>query len=201
MGIVESLKGTVGLGPKLPKQEELQKERMRLSIMEERGISEIRRLKDKWKKIYKEGGNKDKYEQRALLRQMRRIEGDITKTDLELTKMDLGMRSLDKMGSILSKGKEIFRGEFWRKIEGTLTSDKLMDIMVGANFNEKQALTKLAQIANINDKQILDVIEQVPDEEVGEVWGNERIVEPGELDKILDKNIEARKRSLEVEGL
>ncbi|MBK5190390.1 MAG: hypothetical protein JJE19_02705, partial [Methanosarcinales archaeon] len=98
-------------------------------MKEEQAIPALRRLKDKWKKLYEEGKDKDKYERRALLRQMNRIEGDIAKKDLELAKIDLGIRSVDKMDSILSKGKEIFKGEFWNKIEGTLTSEKLMDIM------------------------------------------------------------------------
>jgi hypothetical protein len=198
MGIVESLKGTLGFGPRVPKVEEVQKERMRLSMKEEQAIPELRRLKDKWKKLYEEGKKKDRYEQRALLRQMKRIEGDIAKKDLELAKVDLGIRSLDKMESILSKGKEIFKGEFWNKIEGTLTSEKLMDIMVEENFNEKRVLTKLGEIANISDKHVLDAIDQLPDEEVEEVWGKE--IETAELDGILDKKIEAQKKSLEIEG-
>ena len=198
MGIVESLKGTLGFGQKIPKVEEVQKERMRLSMKEEQAIPELRRLKDKWKKLYEEGKKKDKYEQRALLRQMKRIEGDIAKKDLELAKVDLGIRSLDKMEPILSKGKEIFKGEFWNKIEGTLTSERLMDIMVEENFNEKRVLTKLGEIANINDKHVLDAIDQLPDEEVEAVWGKE--IETKELDEILDKKIEAQKKSLEIEG-
>ena len=198
MGIVESLKGTLGFGQKIPKVEEVQKERMRLSMKEEQAIPELRRLKDKWKKLYEEGKKKDRYEQRALLRQMKRIEGDIAKKDLELAKVDLGIRSLDKMESILSKGKEIFKGEFWNKIEGTLTSEKLMDIMVEENFNEKRVLTKLGEIANISDKHVLDAIDQLPDEEVEEVWGKE--IETAELEGILDKKIEAQKKSLEIEG-
>lgn len=199
MGIVESLKGTLGFGPKLPKVEEVQKERMRLSMKEEQAIPELRRLKDKWKKLYEEGKKKDKYEQRALLRQMKRIEGDIAKKDLELAKIDLGIRSVDRMDSILSKGKEIFKGEFWNKIEGTLTSEKLMDIMVEENYNEKQVLSRLGEIANISDKHVLDAIDQLPDEEVEGIWGKE--IETEELDGILDKKIEAQKKSLEIEGL
>ncbi len=197
MGIVESLKGTLGFGAKVPKVEEVQKERLRLSMKEEQAIPELRKLKDKWKKLYEEGKDKDKYEQRALLRQMKRIEGDIAKKDLELAKMDLGIRALDKMDSILSKGKEIFKGEFWTKIEGTLTSEKLMDIMVDENFNEKRVLAKLGEIANISDKHVLDAIDQLPDEEVEEVWGKEIATE--ELDEILDTKIEEKKRSLEIE--
>lgn len=199
MGIVESLKGTLGFGPKLPKVEEVQKERMRLSMKEEQAIPELRRLKDKWKKLYEEGKKKDKYEQRALLRQMKRIEGDIAKKDLELAKIDLGIRSVDKMDSILSKGKEIFKGEFWNKIEGTLTSEKLMDIMVEENYNEKQVLSRLGEIANISDKHVQDAIDQLPDEEVEGIWGKE--IETEELDEVLDKKIEAQKKSLEIEGL
>jgi len=199
MGIVENLKGTLGFGPKVPKVEEVQKERMRLSMKEEQAIPELRKLKDKWKKLYEEGTKKDKYGQRALLRQMKRIEGDIAKKDLELAKVDLGIRSLDKMDPILSKGKEIFKGEFWNKIEGTLTSEKLMSIMVEENFNEKRVLTKLGEIANINDKHVLDAIDQLPDEEVEEVWGKE--IETKELDEILDKKIEAQKKSLETKRL
>ena len=198
MGIVENLKETLGFGPKVPKVEEVQKERMRLSMKEEQAIPELRRLKDKWKKLYEEGKKKDKYEQRALLRQMKRIESDIAKKDLELAKVDLGIRSVDKMESILSKGKEIFKGEFWNKIEGTLTSEKLMDIMVEENYNEKRVLSKLGEIANISDKHVLDAIEQLPDEEVEGIWGKE--VETEELDVILDKKIEAQKKSLEIEG-
>jgi hypothetical protein len=198
MGIVESLKGTLGFGPKIPKVEEVQKERMRLSMKEEQAIRELRKQKEKWKKLYEEGKDKDKYERRALLRQMNRIEGEIAKKDLELAKIDLGIRSVDKMDSILSKGKEIFKGEFWTKIEGTLTSEKLMDIMVQENFNEKRVLTKVGEIANISDKHVLDAIDQLPDVEVDEVWGKE--IETEELDVILDKKIEAQKKSLEIEG-
>ena len=198
MGIVESLKGTLGFGPKLPKVEEVQKERMRLSMKEEQAIRELRKQKEKWKKLYEEGKDKDKYERRALLRQMNRIEGEIAKKDLELAKIDLGIRSVDKMDSILSKGKEIFKGEFWTKIEGTLTSEKLMDIMVEENFNEKRILTKVGEIANISDKHVLDAIDQLPDVEVDEVWGKD--IETEELDVILDKKIEAQKKSLEIEG-
>ena len=197
MGIVESLKGTLGFGPKLPKVEEVQKERMRLSMKEEQAIRELRKQKEKWKKLYEEGKDKDKYERRALLRQMNRIEGEIAKEDLELAKIDLGIRSVDKMDSILSKGKEIFKGEFWTKIEGTLTSEKLMDIMVEENFNEKRILLKVGEIANISDKHVLDAIDQLPDVEVDEVWGKE--IETEELDVILDKKIEAQKKSLEIE--
>jgi len=197
MGIVESLKGTFGFGAKVPKVEEVQKERMRLSMKEEQAIPELRKLKDKWKKLYEEGKDKDKYEQRALLRQMKRIEGDIAKKDLELAKMDLGIRALDKMDSILSKGKEVFKGEFWNTIEGSLTSEKLMDVMVEENFNEKRVLAKLGEIANISDKHVLDAIDQLPDEEVEEVWGKEIATE--ELDEILDTKIEEKKRSLEIE--
>lgn len=197
MGMVESLKGTLGFGAKVPKAEEVQKERMRLSMKEEQAIPELRKLKDKWKKLYEEGKDKDKYEQRALLRQMKRIEGDIAKNDLELAKMDLGIRALDKMDSILSKGKEIFKGEFWNKIEGTLTSEQLMDVMVDENFNEKRVLAKLGEIANISDKHILDAIDQLPDDGVEEVWGRE--IETEELDEILDTKIEEKKRSLEIE--
>jgi hypothetical protein len=198
MGIVESLKGTLGFGPKLPKVVEVQKERMRLSMKEEQAIRELRKQKEKWKKLYEEGKDKDKYERRALLRQMNRIEGEIAKKDLELAKIDLGIRSVDKMDSILSKGKEIFKGEFWTKIEGTLTSEKLMDIMVEENFNEKRILTKVGEIANISDKHVLDAIDQLPDVDVDEVWGKD--IETEELDVILDKKIEAQKKSLEIEG-
>ncbi len=197
MGIVESLKGTLGFGAKVPKVEEVQKERMRRSMKEEQAIPELRKLKDKWKKLYEEGKGKDKYERRALLRQMNRIEGEIATKDLELAKVDLGIRALDKMDSILSKGKEIFRGEFWNKIEGRLTSEKLMDIMVDENFNEKQVLKRLGEIAKISDKHVLDAIEELPDEEVEEVWGKE--IETEELDEILDKKIEAQKKKLEIE--
>ena len=197
MGIVESLKGTFGFGTKVPKVEEVQKERMRLSMKEEQAIPELRKLKDKWKKLYDEGKDKDRYERRALLRQMNRIEGEIATKDLELAKVDLGIRALDKMNSILSKGKEIFKGEFWNKIEGTLTSEKLMDIMVAENFNEKRVLTKIGEVAKISDKHVLDAIDQLPDEELDAVWGKE--IETEELDEILDQKIEEKKRSLEIE--
>ena len=197
MGMLESLKETLGFGARIPKVEEVQKERMRLSMKEEQAIPELRRLKEKWKKLYEEGKDKDKYERRALLRQMNRIEGEIATKDLELAKIDLGIRALDKMNSILSKGREIFRGEFWNKIEGTLTSEKLMDIMVEENFNEKRVLTKLGEIAKISDKHVLDAIDQLPDEEVEAVWGKE--IETKELDEILDQKIEDKKRSLEIE--
>ena len=197
MGIVESLKGTLGFGAKVPKVEEVEKERMRLSMKEEQAIPELRKSKDKWKKLYEEGKDKDRYERRALLRQMNRIEGEIATKDLELAKVDLGIRALDKMNSILSKGKEIFKGEFWNKIEGTLTSEKLMDIMVEENFNEKQVLTKIGEVAKISDKHVLDAIDQLPDEELDAVWGKE--IETKELDEILDQKIEEKKRSLEIE--
>jgi len=197
MGMLESLKETLGFGARIPKVEEVQKERMRLSMKEEQAIPELRRLKEKWKKLYEEGKDKDKYERRALLRQMNRIESEIATKDLELAKIDLGIRALDKMNSILSKGREIFKGEFWNKIEGTLTSEKLMDIMVEENFNEKRVLTKLGEIAKISDKHVLDAIDQLPDEEIEEVWGKE--IETEELDEILDKKIEEKKRSLEIE--
>jgi len=197
MGMLESLKETLGFGARIPKVEEVQKERMRLSMKEEQAIPELRRLKEKWKKLYEEGKDKDKYERRALLRQMNRIESEIAAKDLELAKIDLGIRALDKMNSILSKGKEIFKDEFWNKIEGTLTSEKLMDIMVEENFNEKWVLTKLGEIAKISDKHVLDAIDQLPDDEVEAVWGKE--IETEELDEILDKKIEEKKRSLEIE--
>lgn len=130
---------------------------------------------------------------------MKRIEGDIAKKDLELAKIDLGIRSLDKMVSILSNGKEIFKGKFWNKIEGTLTSEKLIGIMVAENFNEKQILKRLSEVAKISDKHVLDAIDQLPDEEVEEAWGKE--IETKELDEILDKKIEAQKKSLEIEGV
>lgn len=197
MGMLESLKETLGFGAKVPKVEEVQKERMRLSMKEEQAIPELRKLKDKWKKLYEDGKDKDRYERRALLRQMNRIEGEIATKDLELAKIDLGIRALDKMNSILSKGKEIFKGEFWNKIEGTLTSEKLMDIMVEENFNEKQVLKRLGDVAKISDKHVLDAIDQLPDEEIEAVWGKE--IETNELDEILDKKIEEKKRSLEIE--
>jgi len=197
MGLLESLKETLGFGAKVPKVEEVEKERMRLSMKEEQAIPELRKSKDKWKKLYEEGKDKDRYERRALLRQMNRIEGEIAAKDLELAKVDLGIRALDKMNSILSKGKEIFKGEFWNKIEGTLTSEKLMDIMVEENFNEKRVLTKIGEIAKISDKHVLDAIDQLPDEEVEAVWGKE--IETKELDEILDRKIEEKKRSLEIE--
>lgn len=197
MGMLESLKETLGFGARIPKVEEVQKERMRLSMKEEQAIPELRRLKEKWKKLYEEGKDKDKYERRALLRQMNRIESEIATKDLELAKIDLGIRALDKMNSILSKGREIFKGEFWNKIEGTLTSEKLMDIMVEENFNEKRVLTKLGEIAKISDKHVLDAIDQLPDDEVEAVWGKE--IETKELDEILDQKIEDKKRSLEIE--
>ena len=197
MGIVESLKGTLGFGARVPKVEEVEKERMRLSMKEEQAIPELRKSKEKWKKLYEEGKDKDRYERRALLRQMNRIEGEIATKDLELAKVDLGIRALDKMNSILSKGKEIFKGEFWNKIEGTLTSEKLMDIMVAENFNEKRVLTKISEVAKISDKHVLDAIDQLPDEELDAVWGKE--IETEELDVILDKKIEEKKRSLEIE--
>ncbi|MDI6885567.1 MAG: hypothetical protein QMD22_04320 [archaeon] len=197
MGLLESLKETLGFGAKVPRVEEVQKERMRLSMKEEQAIPELRKLKDKWKKLYEEGKEKDRYERRALLRQMNRIEGEIAAKDLELAKVDLGIRALDKMNSILSKGKEIFKGEFWHKIEGTLTSEKLMDIMVEENFNEKQVLKRLGEVAKISDKHVLDAIDQLPDEEIEAVWGKE--IETKELDEILDRKIEEKKRSLEIE--
>jgi hypothetical protein len=197
MGIVESLKETLGFGAKIPKVEEVEKERMRLSMKEEQTIPELRKLKDKWKKLYEEGKDKDKYEQSGLLRQMKRVEGDIATKDLELAKIDLGIRALDKIDSILSKGKEIFKGEFWNEIEGTLTSEKLMDVMVDENFNEKRVLTKLGEIAKISDKHVLDAIDQLPDEEIEEVWGKE--IKTEELNEILDKKIEEKKRSLGIE--
>jgi len=195
--MLESLKETLRFGARIPTVEEVQKERMRLSMKEEQIISELRSLKEKWKKLYEEGKDKDKYERRALLRQMNRIEGEIAKKDLELAKIDLSIRALDKMSSVLSKGRELFKGEFWNKIEGTLTSEKLMDIMVEENFNEKQVLKKLSEIAKMSDKHMLDAIDQLPDEEIEKVWGKE--IETEELDEILDKKIEEKKRSLEIE--
>jgi hypothetical protein len=72
-----------------------------------------------------------------------------------------------------------------------------MDIMVDENFNEKRVLAKLGEIGNISDKHVLDAIDQLPDEEVEEVWGREIATE--ELDEILDTKIEGKKRSLEIE--
>lgn len=197
MRMMEGLKKTLGLGPKLPTPEDVQKERLRLSITEDQTIPELRKLKDRWKRLYEEGKGKDKYDQRALLRQMNRIEGEIATKDLELAKIDLGIRALDKMNSILSKGKEIFKGEFWSTIEGTLTSEKLMDIMVEENFNEKQVLKRLGDIANISDRHVMEAIDQLPDEEVSMVWGDE--IETKDLDEILDRKIEEKKTALEVE--
>jgi hypothetical protein len=43
MGLVEGLKETLGFGAKLPKVEEVQKERMRLSMKEEQAIPGVPR--------------------------------------------------------------------------------------------------------------------------------------------------------------
>ena len=59
-------------------------------------------------------------------------------------------------------------------------------------------MTKVGEIANISDKHVLDAIDQLPDVDVDEVWGKE--IETEELDVILDKKIEAQKKSLEIEG-
>ena len=76
-------------------------------MKEEQAIPELRRLKDMWKKLYEEGKEKDKYERRALLRQMNRIEGDIAKKDLELAKIDRSGHSVsgqDGFDSVKGKG-------------------------------------------------------------------------------------------------
>jgi len=197
MGMIEGLKKTLGRGPKLPTPEDVQKERLRLSIMEDQAMPELRKLKDRWKKLYEEGKGKDKYAQRALLRQMNRIEGEIAAKDMELAKIDLGIRAVDKMNSILSKGKEIFKGEFWSTIEGTLTSEKMMDIMIEENFDEKQVLKRLGDIANIGDRHVMEAIDQLPDEEVSLVWGDE--IETKDLDEILERKIAEKKTTMEVE--
>ncbi len=44
---------------------------------------------------------------------------------------------------------------------------------------------------------MLDAIEELPDEEIEEVWGKE--IETKELDEILDRKIEAQKKRLEIE--
>ena len=53
------------------------------------------------------------------------------------------------------------------------------------------------EVAKISDKHVLDAIDQLPDEEVEAVWGKE--IETEELDEILDRKIEEKKRSLEIE--
>ena len=53
------------------------------------------------------------------------------------------------------------------------------------------------EIAMISDKHVLDAIDQLPDEELDAVWGKE--IETEELDEILDRKIEDKKRSLEIE--
>ena len=190
--LVESLKGPREFEQEIQKVEEVQKEIMLWSSMnEEQAIPELRRLKEKWKKLYEEGKSKDKYEQRALFSKMKRIEADIAKKEMELAKADLGIRSLDKVVSIMSTGEEIFKDEFWNKIKGTLTYEKLMDIMMDAYFNEKRVLKRLCDIANINDKHVLNAIDQLPDEKVKEeklkeFWNE---IELKELDEILEEKI------------
>ena len=196
MGMIDGLKKTLGLGPKLPTLEDVQKEKLRLRIVGDKTISELRKSKSQWKRLYEEGEGKDKYDRRALLHQMNHLEGEIATKDMEFAKIYLGIRALDKMNSILSKGKEIFKGEFWSTIEGTLTSEKLMDIMVEENFNEKQVLKRLGDVANISDRHVMEAIDQLPDEEVSMIWGDE--IETKDLDEILDRKIEEKKTILEV---
>ncbi len=53
------------------------------------------------------------------------------------------------------------------------------------------------EVPGISDKHVLDAIEELPDEEIEEVWGKE--IETKELDEILDRKIEAQKKRLEIE--
>ena len=69
---------------------------MGLSIIEDQTISELRRLKDQWKRVYEEGKDKDKDGQRVLLHQMKHIEGEVAKKDMELAKI-IEMKDLDEI--------------------------------------------------------------------------------------------------------
>ena len=102
---------------------------MGLSIIEDQTIPELRRLKDQWKRLYEEGEGMDKYDQRVLLHQMNRIEGEIATKDMELAKIDQTLFGMDPTFGI-SKRKEI--SVLWGEIE-TKDLDEILDRKIEEN--------------------------------------------------------------------
>ncbi len=202
MGMVMSIKKMIGLAPKekYPTPEEIRKEKMRLSILEENHIQDIRRYKVQWKKMHNDGFERDIYEKRALARKMNRIETDIAKSDIELSKIDIALKALEKIEMILNKGQQIFKGEFWVKVQKNMSFDKLIDMVTEEKASEKEILTQMARIANISESSVLDAINQLDDTDLDELWPS---IPRGEveLDDVLKKKVDAKIKGFEISAI
>ncbi|XRO74920.1 hypothetical protein ACO3TA_05910 [Methanocaldococcus sp. 28A] len=103
----------------------------------------------------------------------------------ELLKLDLGIKILDVIESIIENN--IF-GDYWKIIEKKIPYDKLLEIVAKNGLNIKKVCLELYKIANIDDQNIVNKIQNLPDEECQNIYENPQ------LNKYLDKIISRIKK-------
>ncbi|MCQ6254416.1 hypothetical protein [Methanocaldococcus sp.] len=134
---------------------------------------------------------KELNEIRVLLEKLRKDEeNNIDKiTELEekenylatkILKLDLGIKILEIIEYIMEN--DIF-GDSWKIIEEKVPYDELLNIVAEKGLNIKEICMELYKIANLNNKDILNKIQNLPDEDYQKVSGNIQ------LNKYLDKII------------
>jgi len=199
MGMITSVKEMLGLASKkeYPTPAEIRKEQMKLNILEEKHIQDIRRYKRQWKKLYTEGFDKDIYEKKALARKMDRIETLIAKSDIELSKIDIALKTLQKIESVLDKGQQIFKGGLWDRIQNTISFNELAEKIAEEKSSEREILSQMAEIANISEASVLDAINQIEETDLEALWPSIPRGEE-ELEDVLKKNVAAKVKSREI---
>ncbi|CAB3289844.1 Exonuclease SbcC [Methanocaldococcus lauensis] len=109
----------------------------------------------------------------------------------EILKLDLGIKILEVIEFIIENN--IFR-DYWKIIEEKIPYDELLEIVAEKGLNVKKVCMELYNIANIDDKDILNKIQNLPDDECQKVSENTYM----QINKYLDKIISRIKKLKEL---
>ncbi|XRO77045.1 hypothetical protein ACO3VM_00505 [Methanocaldococcus sp. 10A] len=107
----------------------------------------------------------------------------------EILKLDVGIKILEVIECIIENN--IFEN-YWKIIEEKIPYDKLLEIVAENGLNIKKVCMELYKLANIDDKNIVNKIQNLPDEEC------QSISENTQINKYLDKIISRIKKLKEL---
>ncbi|CAB3287385.1 Exonuclease SbcC [Methanocaldococcus lauensis] len=107
----------------------------------------------------------------------------------EILKLDLGIKILEVIEFIIENN--IFR-DYWKIIEEKIPYDELLEIVAENGLNVKKVCMELYKIANIDDKDILNKIQNLPDDECQKVSENTCMQINKYLDKIISRIIKLK---------
>jgi len=128
---------------------------------------------------------------------MDRIETLIAKSDIELSKIDIALKTLQKIESVLDKGQQIFKGGLWDRIQNTISFNELAEKIAEEKSSEREILSQMAEIANISEASVLDAINQIEETDLEALWPSIPRGEE-ELEDVLKKNVAAKVKSREI---